>query len=288
MALSPALRDMVSKSKQKHQTRSSNTVKLKEGKNKIRVLPSNREDGRFWAESAVHWIKPEKNGKPVAVVGCYDVYDQHCDICAAIAKFEQQARDTGDEAALELAKEWHARNTFLLNALVLTPGSDNDPNTPVILEVPKTVYLEILNQIESFDDEDTDLLSLQEGHDMTITRTGSGIDTKYSLSVSPKPRKVDSDVMTKLHDLDDYIEKQFFRGQHQKALATIASVSGVSVAGPSAAARLTSTRPVDDDAQRSAKRDTPTSQVDADDDLSFDPEDDLDEDEIERLVNGDD
>jgi nucleoid DNA-binding protein len=222
MALSPELLKLVKSSKNKH-TRTGNSVSLKEGKTTIRILAKGAD--QFWFDFAVHWIKTEKNGKPVAVVGCKDeVFGEPCAICTAIAQATAQATDQDE---IDLIKEWKAKKGVLVNALVRS-GPDKS-ESPQIVELKPTVWAEIAGMIAEYQESDVDLLDALKGQDFIIERRGKNLDTKYSVMLAPKSAPVPAEAFDAMHDLKAYVEAQYFRGDETKALTAIANVTGVSV-----------------------------------------------------------
>jgi hypothetical protein len=248
--LSPELLKLVKSSKNKH-TRAGRSVSLGEGKTTIRVL-ANPDGSQFWADLGVHWIKTELKGRPVAVVGCHDeVYGQPCPICTAIAKATEAA--TSDEE-IALIKEWKASKTVIVNALVRSGSNKSDE--PQIVELKSSVWGQISGMIAEYMEADKDLLDLKDGQDFVVERRGRGQnDTKYTVMLAPKSEPVKKEVLDQLHNLKEWIESNFFRGEETKALTTIAQVTGVSVngiaklAGPARSALLTKPATVVEDAE---------------------------------------
>ncbi|SER28678.1 hypothetical protein SAMN05216548_114106 [Faunimonas pinastri] len=236
MALSPALAALVKGAKNKYSRNNSRSVKLKEGKTTVRILQP-KPDEKFWADLGVHWIKMEKNGKPVAVVGCRDVVnDEPCPICQAI---EKAAHAATDDDSLAIIKEWKAKKSVLVNALIRS-GSDASED-PVVLEMTPTTFGTILSMAEQYGDE-TNIFDAKTGIDFVIERKGKGLDTEYTVMPSLKPNPVPASALEKCVDLDEFIEKEFFRGDETKALNAITQMTGISVPaiGRSTSALLTS------------------------------------------------
>ncbi len=222
---SAALLALVKNAKNKY-SRGGNSVKLKEGKTTIRLLvaPDNTS-GKFWQECGVHWIKTEKDGKPVAVVGCRDeVYGQPCEICTAIDKAAKAV--TSDEE-LAIIKEWKTKKTALVCALVKS-GSDKSPE-PQVVELTGGAFADVLSTWETYLADDVNILDPETGVDLVIERSGRGFDTKYRVQVAPRSEPVDKDILTRLPDLMAHIEKEFFRGDESKALLAISNMSGINV-----------------------------------------------------------
>lgn len=295
MALSPVLSKLLKESKQKHTRASGKVVKFKEGKTTIRLLAADFSK-QFWRDVGVHWIKTDLKGKPVAVVGCNsDTFDEPCAICAALDKAAQAAPD---DETLKLIKEMKARKSVLVAALVRKAPGDAASEDPQIVEMTPTTWAAIINIIEQYGDEDIDALDYKDGIDIVVTRSGTGLDTEYTVNAAPKSIPVDPSINERLPDLDAFIKSNFFRGDEPKALNAIASVSGSISALPNASTKaLLTGATVDEDededevapspaelkAQRAAakKAEKPApAAVEDDNDVGFE------DDEIDAILDG--
>lgn len=240
MALSPELKKMVSGAKNKYSSNNQKTVKPKDGRNAYRVLaPTSAQaswvppSGQYWADLGVHWIKADKNGKPLAVVGdCDTVYQQPSVLNTAI---ETAINSAMDEESKELYNEWKAKKSVLLNVVDRSAGED-----PVVLELTGTTFGKVMDLINVYDDAGRDITDPVSGVDIIITKTGKGLNTKYEVMVDPAPPKpVSPDVLGRTTDLHEFIAQNYFRGEEQKALNCIAQIAGVAVpalTGPATAA----------------------------------------------------
>jgi hypothetical protein len=241
MALNPALQALIKNQKAKYSRSTGKAVKLKEGKTTIRLLwnPAHDATGKFWRDYAVHWIKTELNGKPVAVVGCKDhTYEQPCEICAAIDKAIKSAVD---DDSVKLYKEWKPKKGVLVNALI-RKGPDESEDTPIVLDLTPTTFGTILSVMEEYGDT-VDVLDLKAGIDFVIERKGKGLDTEYVVMPAPMSKPVKAGVVEKTTNLDDFIAQEYFRGEETKALNAIAQVTGLkfgAIAAPRGNALLTS------------------------------------------------
>jgi len=226
MSLSKEFQDLLRKGKNKYSAGSNSVVKLKEGKTQLRILPS-PDGGKFWFDLGVHWIKSEANGKPVAVVGCEDtVHDKPCPICAAI---EKAAKSATDDQTLNLVKEWKAKETILVNALIR--NGENKSDDPVILELTKTTFGNVLSVMEEYSETLGNVTDISVPFDLVIERSGKGLDTKYTVMPAAKPLPVKPEVMKNLKDLSAHVDKEFFKGDETKALTNIANIAGISTGG---------------------------------------------------------
>jgi hypothetical protein len=228
MALSPALQKLVSQGANKYSRSTGERIKPKEGVNRYRILVPD-VNAQFWADLGVHWIKPEVDGKgkPIAVVGCSDVvFGQPCEIDTAI---NEALKGAIDEDSKKLYESWRARKTVLLNVLDRSKGS-SDPDKVQILEITTGTFGSVLNIIQQYAEEGEDVLDPNSGMDISITRAGKGLNTEYTVNIAPGTSKaVTKAHLKEVHDLTSHINKEFFRGDEQKALNFIAQVAQVSI-----------------------------------------------------------
>lgn len=245
-ALNPELMKLMKNAKNKY-SHGNKAISLKEGKTVVRILPA-KDGGKFWEELGVHWIKTEKDGKPVAVVGCKDVvHEEPCEICTAIAKAAEVAKAAYDDDALEIIKEWGVKKRVLFNALIRS-GTDAS-EAPQVLDLTPTTASAVWGVIAQYQEDDINVLDPATGMDFIIERTGKGLNTKYTVMPAPKSKPVPKDALDKLVDLKAYIEKEFFRGEETKAIKAIATFSGVAVgaiAGPKTGTALLTSTTADD------------------------------------------
>ncbi|MDE4297048.1 hypothetical protein PXK56_17825 [Phaeobacter gallaeciensis] len=230
MALSPALRGMVSSAKNKYKNSNGRTTKPKEGRNIYRILAPTTQQapwvpatGQFWADLGVHWIKPDDNAKPIAVVGdCEVVYGKPSVINTAIGMAIDAAMD---EDSKKLYESWQARKSIIVNAIDRSAG-----DTVVQLELTPTTFGKFLELLELYDDSGQDITDPTSGVDIVITKTGKGLNTEYDVAVAPGVSKpVTPDQLNGAEDLPKFIEANYFRGEEQKALNAIQQIAGIAV-----------------------------------------------------------
>lgn len=221
MTETSTLLDMIKSGKNKY-TRSARTTKIKEGKTRVRILKS-PADMKFWRDLGVHWIKTEQDGKVLAVVGCHDaVYEDNCPVCTAISK---AVALTTDDETLKIVKGWGARKSILVNALI-RDGANANQNQAVILELTTTTFSQVLSVFDEYLSADVDPFDFDKGMDLIIERRGSGMDSEYTVMTTPKSDPVSKAARGSLNDLDDFIKREFFKGDEKKALRVIASFVG--------------------------------------------------------------
>lgn len=195
------------------------TIKPAPGANRYVLLPGWRkgEEHVWYHDFGQHYIKNAAD-EIQAVYPCNEaIYGKPCPICDSL---NRAMHASSDDETTELLKKAKAGRSFLLNVLAL---DSEDPTTPQILEVRTTVFGQLVEAVEEwaasiFDPEGAQVL--------TITREGKGLNTKYSVQVSPKKHPVPTAVYGKLANLDEYVHQESDE-QKRKALGAIASVAGL-------------------------------------------------------------
>ena len=159
----------------------STFFQLKDGRNKVRVLPPPPSSEDVWFKTGTHWnVGPNK-----AIFNCANAHDKNADCfcCETVHKL----RRTKDDDDAELADSMAVRKQWLYNIVDL----DDVEAGVQVAAFPKTVHQEIRAYIEDDDEEYGDITDLEEGYNLTIEKTGSGLKTKYSVrakrSSSPVP-----------------------------------------------------------------------------------------------------
>lgn len=204
------------------------TTKPKPGTNRYVLLRGWREgDVQFFHEFGQHYIKDAAD-QIQAVYPCQEaIFGKPCPICQHL---NHAVKEVTDDSVIELLKNAKGKQSFLLNVLAL---DGEDANTPVILEVTKTVFTQILDLCEEwgpavFDEENPQII--------TITRDGKGLNTKYAVQVSPKKYAVPKSVYEKLANLDEYVD-QANEENERRARAAIDNIAGVDAVAPASADR---------------------------------------------------
>lgn len=196
------------------------TVTVPSNTSRWRILPGwSKEKSDFFHDFGLHYIKGA-DGKVKSVYVCVDkTYGKPCSICNAV---ETAINHTDDEQMKELLAGARSSKRVLLNALHL---DGKEPTTPVILEIPASVFRDIIIVSEEW--EGRTISIEKDAVDLTITKTGTGrTSTKYTVGVSPKSTKVDPSVMDKITNLDEYVAQEN-EAQANRALTSIASIAGI-------------------------------------------------------------
>ena len=200
------------------------TVKPSDGKTTIRILPGWRENDRetFFHDFGQHFIK-NAGDEIQAVYLCVDrTYGKPCPVCEGISI---ASGSTADTAMKDVLKQASAVHRFLVNAIVISGGSDAnlDRKKPAVFEIPKGVFDGILALVEEWG---PDILDLEKGKNIIIERTGKAKNTKYTVSISPKGDPLPASILSQLNNLDDFVQQESSE-KEQKALNAIRSVAGL-------------------------------------------------------------
>lgn len=222
-----ALMDLINKKKQDiNANNRAKTVKPPEGNSRWRILPSWRAEGtenaeQFWHDFGSHYIKDQAEQLRAVYVCTEKTFGKPCEVCTAIA---QSMAYSTEDATVKALKEANASARVLVNA-VQTDGASKEV---VILELSPTAFAQVITVMQEWGD----ITKLDDGQpsatgrDITIERTGKGLNTKYVVQAGNKATPLPSDVMKKVTNLDAYVAQESDSGK-LKALTGIASVSGL-------------------------------------------------------------
>lgn len=203
------------------------TVKPKDGRNRVRILP--RWDGDatkpFWQDFGSHYIK-DAAGQFVAAYICADrTFNRPCAICEGIG---QAMKATRDDGLVKLLKDANAAPRVLLNVLIV---DSEKPNEPQILELAPSAFNGILGLIQEWG---PDMLNMTGGRDVIIERAGTGLSTKYTVAPCAQTTNVDPGILSRAANLDDYVKQESNEGQ-TKALNGLRSAIGLPAPGDTSA-----------------------------------------------------
>jgi hypothetical protein len=220
-----SLKDLMLKKKQQiaqSTGRFAKAVKPKMGTSRWRILPSWRQqDGwertnpdqdinQFWHDFGQHYIKDQNDELKAVYICSSKTFDTPCAVCDTLRDGYSKATTDEDK---DLIKKAFATGRVLVNALDI----QTDPTTPVVLELSPTTFDLFLNlYMQNIDpaNEDFNIVTdPNDGLDINITREGTGLNTKYSISPVIKGSKaVPADVLSKMTDLDAYVAQETSQG----------------------------------------------------------------------------
>jgi len=205
--------------------RRQQTVKPAAGASRWRILPSWRGEGEdFFHDFGQHFVK-DAQGKTAAVYVCAEkTFQRPCPVCEAIREGIGEAKDDATKKLLGDAK---ASGRILLNALDVAKSLTD----PVILELSPTTFDKLIDIYQQNPDEENDdfniVTDLNDGVDIIITRSGTGLNTEYSVQPALKgSKKVDPKVLEKLNNLDEYVAQEQELGLLKATNAVKATLTG--------------------------------------------------------------
>lgn len=152
-----------------------NFDKLEDGKNVRRILPPKGDSDMFYSEGFVHFGLGADGKKMVA---CLDTFGKKCPVC----EYLDSIKNSKDKADKELVQ--NAKKTKRIYINVLNRDSDDDEEKPMILPIGKMILKQVVDYI--CDPDYGDITDYEEGRDITITKSGKGLNTEYSVIVKPK------------------------------------------------------------------------------------------------------
>lgn len=214
------------------------TLKPSNPVNRYIILPGWRkgEEEMFFHDFGQHYVK-NLAGELQAVYPCVDkTYNKPCPVCQAIS---QAGVGVMDEDQLKTLKDATSGQSYLLNVLAL---DSEDPKTPQILEIRKSVFGQIL---ELLDDWAPAIFDPEQPIVVKINREGKGLATKYSVAPTMTKEPINAaDIYSKLNNLDEYV-KQENEENMQRAIGAVKGVVGLLPAASASAPQLSSPKEIE-------------------------------------------
>ena len=153
--------------------------KPKIGKNIIRILPSNLDDGNVAYHAIQHYgFKVDGQNRAFP---CLSAFGKPCPVCRLIALNDTDMDPDIKEACNNLSP----RHSYIMNIIDRTKPDSG----PRLYSAPKSVMKEIYYLFN--DDDYGDITSEADGRDLKIDRSGEGLQTRYSVRISPKTSAID-------------------------------------------------------------------------------------------------
>jgi hypothetical protein len=224
-------------SKKQAMKRIERAAGFNQGKNRIRLFagwnPKNPE--QFWRDFGQHFIKNAADELQAVYVCAAATDGKPCNTCNALRALIASAPD--DTTTEVLAKSKSSKE-HLVNALHL---DSSEPNTPKVTKVAQQVLTQIFEMI--IENGAEAVLDPEKGHEIVVNREGTGLNTRYTTTMSMKPgTPIPKAVQDKVTDLDDYVKQDSTEGE-QRALAALNTVAGLLPAPGAAPATPTTALP---------------------------------------------
>lgn len=150
--------------------------KLDSGKNVRRILPPKGDKEVFWSEGFMHYSLGAE-GK--TAVTCLETFGKKCPICEYLESI-QSSKNKDDQEMIK-----NCRKTKRIFIAVLNRDSQEEEEKPLVLGIGKSILKGITDCI--CDPDYGDITDFETGRDITITKSGTGLNTSYS--VLPKPKE---------------------------------------------------------------------------------------------------
>lgn len=165
--------------------------KLVDGKNIRRILFPKGDKDMFFVDGYFHY----RTGTEQKTYVCPTSHGNNCPICAALYKL----KDSKNPEDVETYNTCRRKRRIAINVL-----DRNEPNPqPKILMVGATILKGILQTIS--DPDYGDITDAVTGRDVTITRSGKGLNTSYSVIAKPQTSPVENaeEIDKAMANLDD-------------------------------------------------------------------------------------
>lgn len=211
-------------------SRKGRTEKLPDGTSRWRILGSWRgaADPQFWHDFGQHFIK-DTAGAVKAIYMCTEkTFNRPCAVCDAVG---HGIKGATDDAMLKALTDAKSSSRVLVNAMHLDSG---EPHKVHILELPPTVFEQLVTIATEWEEGGQGILGAS-GRDLSISRSGTGKNTKYVVQVSPKVMEIPASAF-KPNDLDAYVAQESVE-QQQRAISTVRAVAGL-LPGPASTSGL--------------------------------------------------
>lgn len=199
------------------------TIKPADGTGRYKILRSWRgEDQQFYQDFGQHFIK-DSTGKILAIYVCVEkTHGKPCAVCDAI---RHGTKNASDDFTMKLLKEAGSSGRILTNALHL---DGPNPGEVQILEWAPTAFKQFVDIATEWEEAGESVFGSEKtsGKDILISRTGTGLLTKYAVQVAAKSQPLPAGILSKLHDLDEYVNQESSE-QQMRALNSVRSVVGL-------------------------------------------------------------
>lgn len=147
----------------------------KDGRNVIRICPPKGDKDVFWKEADTHFnVGPE--GK---LVICLKMFKKKCPICEEVARLKKSSNKEDQK----LADKMKVNHRAYVN--IIDRGDSDKIDVPQVYNCGNSVLKELINLV--CDPEYGDITDFNEGFDITLTKSGKGMNTEYK--VTPKRKE---------------------------------------------------------------------------------------------------
>ncbi len=206
-------KELLGKLKQRGEGGGGNYLRLEDGKNVIRVLPVVTTQGDFFFETRTHFRAGPNEDQTCK---CPTAVNKKCAICKA-AKAEKDKK---------AAKKLWPKTQYAMIVLQVYPTKDL--KNPKILEVGTKVFKGILGYYTDAD-EYGNIMELDGGRDIVVTKSGKGMNTDYEVSLreTDKSIVVSDKLMDRVNEKGPDLDKAYDESVYPSYAKTEAILEGV-------------------------------------------------------------
>jgi len=177
-------RDLLRKEMENAAQRMGKVRYIKKGTTRLRILEfEDSEENQKFSRLVTDHRKVNDNAKSIGVCRA-NTLEKPCVFC----RINELAEAKGHE------RIYAARSRYYVNAIAV----DQDAKSIRIWSLPTTVWEEVCNYVLS--EEWEDVLEPETGHCFEIERTGDGLDTEYTTTISRKSYPVNKELLKQVID----------------------------------------------------------------------------------------
>lgn len=202
--------------------------KLKAGKGRYKILPGKNDPLQFFHTYGEHWL--DLGGEKKQVCACnYLTNDKPCEICSSLKKISSLSNS---QEALKFVEDSKAKGYTLINVLDLNNSDAAQRVIPKTLALPKTAATGLFELFDTLIEAGIDPLSFEGGITVQFTKSGQGLETKYTVLQYPSPVEISKEtakkVMDSMKDLSEVCKDE----DYEKVVARLnGMMGGVAIAG---------------------------------------------------------
>lgn len=190
----------------------SNVYSFKNGKTVLRILPAYSDRGVWFRPISEYFFN--LGDQKIFLTSPKDSGGRD-----PIAEHVSKLYKSGDEKLVEQAKKFRARKRFLVNALVLSdPDGTTLKDGVKVVGLPVRAKEELVEYDTDAEEGYADITNIETGRNVTIEKSGEGLNTRYSVRAQPKESNIIDlakdqgvDVTSfNLNNLDEFVKPSSF------------------------------------------------------------------------------
>jgi hypothetical protein len=175
---------------------------------RLRFLPPPNEDGTLFTKIVNHFkLKSDDDPPRGMAVGCNDHFNgEDCYLC----RLSKTLKKDGDKAEKKIGDDIRASARFYAPVLVAEKNEDGEwvyDQKVKLVGLPKTAVDDISALLVQQDMVGDDFFcDVEKGQDVLITRTGTGFQTKYKISLCGQKMDLNDIMGEDVKEIEDVVE----------------------------------------------------------------------------------